>query len=60
MAAADDDPDAGAVVDAQLARLDDLRARLEGFAHHSAQDRRHLLTDEERAAADEASRVLGG
>jgi hypothetical protein len=60
MAAAGDDPNAGAVVDAQLARLDDLRARLEGFAHHSAQDRRHLLTDEERAAADEASRVLGG
>ena len=35
-------------------------ARLEGYAYHSAQDRRQLLTDEERAAADEAARVLGG
>lgn len=50
----------GAIVDAQLARLDDLRQRLEGYAHHSAQDRRHLLTDGERAAAQEAARLFGG
>lgn len=43
-----------------LGRLEDLRRRLEGYAHHSAQDRRHLLTDEERSAADEASRLLAG
>ena len=41
-------------------RLDDLRRRLDGFVDHSAQDRRHLLTDEERAAADEAARLLAG
>ena len=44
----------------QLDRLDNLRARLGGFVDHSAQDRRHLLTDEERAAADEAARLLAG
>jgi hypothetical protein len=60
LAASADTPAAGDVIDAQLARLDDLRARLEGYAHHSAQDRRHLMTDAERAAADEAARVLGG
>jgi hypothetical protein len=43
-----------------LDRLDDLRRRLGGFVDHSAQDRRHLLTDEERAAADEAARLLAG
>ena len=45
--------------EAQLARLEALRARLEAYAHNSSQDRRHLLTDEQRRAADEASRVLG-
>lgn len=44
----------------QLDRLDDLCRRLGGFVDHSAQDRRHLLTDEERAAADEAARLLAG
>jgi hypothetical protein len=44
----------------QLARLEGLRVRLDGYAHHSAQDRRHLLTDQERAAADEAARLLSG
>ncbi len=44
----------------QLSRLDDLVRRLDGFAHHSAHDRRHLMTDPERAAADEAARALGG
>ncbi|MEZ0240765.1 MAG: DUF6062 family protein [Chloroflexota bacterium] len=60
LVASAEQPAAGPVIEAQLARLDDLRIRLEGYAYHSAQDRRHLLTDEERAAADEASRVLGG
>ena len=48
------------IVERQLERLDDLRARLEGYADHSAQDRRHLMRDEERRAADEAAAVLGG
>ena len=55
-----DDPALAAVADAQLARLGGLQARLEGYAHHSAHDRRHLLTEAERSAADEAARVLGG
>jgi hypothetical protein len=54
------EPAAGPVVEAQLARLDALQVRLEGYAHHAAHDRRHLLTEEERGAADEAARVLGG
>jgi hypothetical protein len=49
-----------AVVERQLARLGELAARLEGYAHNSAQDRRQLLTDEQRTAADDASRLLGG
>jgi hypothetical protein len=48
------------VVERQLARLAELSARLEGYAHNSAQDRRHLMTDDQRAASDEASRILGG
>ena len=60
IAAAGDSPAAAPVVEAQLARLEDLRARLEGFTDHSAQDRRHLMTDDERRAADEAARALGG
>lgn len=55
-----DGPAMAAVADAQIRRLDGLQARLEGYAHHSAQDRRHLLTEGERSAADEAARVLGG
>jgi hypothetical protein len=50
----------GPVAEAQLERLDDLRRRLDGYAHHSAHDRRHLVTDGERRAADEAAQVLGG
>ena len=34
-------------------------ARLDGFAHHSSHDRRHLMTDDEKTAADEATGVLG-
>jgi hypothetical protein len=60
LAAGADMPSFGPIADAQLARLDDLRRRLDGYAHHSAHDRRHLVTDGERRAADEAARVLGG
>jgi hypothetical protein len=48
------------IAQAQLARLDDLRRRLEAYAHHSSHDRRHLMTDDERRAADEATQALGG
>ncbi|MFL5674633.1 MAG: DUF6062 family protein [Chloroflexota bacterium] len=44
----------------QVERFDDLRRRLDGFAHHSSHDRLQLMTDEERTAADEATRLLGG
>jgi hypothetical protein len=44
----------------QLDRFEDLRVRLDGFAQHSSQDRRHLMTDSEKAAADEATKLLGG
>ena len=53
-------PGFDAVVTRQLARFEDLRRRLDGYAHHSSHDRVALLTDEEKSAADEASRVLGG
>ena len=49
-----------AIEAAQLARLDGLQERIDGLAHHSAQDRRHLLTDEERVSADQAAAALGG
>lgn len=45
---------------AQQARFAALRAQLESYAYHSSHDRRHLMTDDERAAADEAARALGG
>jgi len=48
------------VARAQLARFGAIHDRLEAYAHHSSQDRRHLLTDEERTAADDATRALGG
>ena len=44
----------------QLERFEDLRRRLDGYAHHSSHDRLQLMTDEERTAADEATRALGG
>jgi hypothetical protein len=44
----------------QVARFEDLRRRLDGYAHHSSHDRLQLMTDEERTAADEATRALGG
>jgi hypothetical protein len=49
-----------AVEAAQTARIERLRERLDGFAHHSSQDRRHLMTEEERTSADEAATLLGG
>jgi hypothetical protein len=60
LAAAGDVPAFQPIAEAQLATLETLRARLEGYAYHSAQDRRHLLTDDERSAADEAARRLRG
>ena len=59
-ATAGSDPGFEPVAQAQLARFADLRRRLDGFAQHSSHDRYHLLTDEERSAADEATRALGG
>ncbi|HET7829154.1 MAG TPA: DUF6062 family protein [Candidatus Limnocylindrales bacterium] len=44
----------------QVARLQALRDRLDAFAHASAHDRRHLQTDDNRAAVDEAAQLLGG
>jgi hypothetical protein len=44
----------------QLERLRDLRDRLDRFAHASAHDRRHLQTDDQRAAVGEAADLLGG
>jgi uncharacterized protein DUF6062 len=60
LAVAGDAPAMAPIATAQVDRLDALATRLEGYAHHSAQDRRQLLTDEERSAADEAARLLGG
>ncbi len=48
------------IVGRQLARFEDLRRRLDGYAHHSSHDRIQLMTEEERTAADEATRILGG
>jgi hypothetical protein len=48
------------VAAAQLARIEQLVRRLDSFAHHSSHDRRHLLTDSERSAGDEAAAFLGG
>lgn len=44
----------------QLERLRDLRDLLDGFAHASAHDRRHLQTDAQRASVDAAADLLGG
>lgn len=61
MAAAQRPPEAWARVEgAQLERLSALLQRVDAFAHHSSEDRRHLLTDEERASVDEVARALGG
>jgi Family of unknown function (DUF6062) len=44
----------------QLARLRDLDDRLEAFAQRSSHDRRHTITDEQRASVNAAASVLGG
>jgi hypothetical protein len=48
------------VAAAQLKRIDDLRARLDGFTYHSSYDRRDQMTEGERRASDDASAFLGG
>ena len=48
------------VAAAQLGRIEQLVTRLDSFAHHSSHDRRHLLTESERGAGDEAAAFLGG
>jgi Family of unknown function (DUF6062) len=55
-----DEPAWAPIARRQLERLEDIRIRLDGFADHSAHDRRELLTDAERAAADDAAALLGG
>ncbi len=42
-----------AVARRQLDRFEDLRRRLDGYAHHSSHDRIQLLTEDERSAADD-------
>ncbi len=44
----------------QLDRLRDLLGRLDGYAYTSSHDRRHLQTDAQRRAPDEAARLLAG
>ena len=44
----------------QVARLREIRDRLDAFAHASAHDRRHLQTDGNRASVDEAADLLAG
>ena len=60
LVAAGDQASFAPIAEHHLDRLEGLRARLAGYADHSAQDRRHLMTDEERTAADEAARLLAG
>jgi hypothetical protein len=49
-----------AIEDRQAARLSELADGLASYIHHSSADRGDLLTAEDRAAIDEAARVLGG
>jgi hypothetical protein len=60
LALAADSSSFGPIAESQLARLEDLEQRLDSFAHNSSPDRRHLMTEAHRRAADEASRALGG
>jgi hypothetical protein len=60
LVAAGDNPSFAPIAEHHLGRLEALRVRLAGYVDHSAQDRRHLLTDEDRTAADEAARLLAG
>jgi hypothetical protein len=55
------DPAASPTVEArQLARLLELHDQLESFARRSSHDRRHSITDAERASVASAASVLGG
>jgi len=45
---------------AHLARIDGLRERLLAFAHDSSHDRRHAISDANRASVDAAAELLGG
>jgi hypothetical protein len=60
LATAGDEAAFASIAERQLGRIDDLAQRLDAYAHNSAPERRHLMTDEQRGAADEARRVLGG
>lgn len=44
----------------QIGRLRQLNEALESFVQRSSHDRRHLITDEERASLAAAARALGG
>ena len=48
------------IAERQVARLEDLVQRLDAYAHNSSPERRHLMTDDHRRAADDAARALGG
>jgi Family of unknown function (DUF6062) len=48
------------IAERQVTRLADLEQRLDAYAHNSSPERRHLMTDDQRRAADEASKALGG
>jgi hypothetical protein len=60
LATAGDSASFAPLAERQLARLEDLAQRLDDYVHDSAPDRRHLVTDDHRRAADEAARALGG
>lgn len=60
VALAGDSATFGPIAENQVARLADLEGRLDEYAHNSSPERRHLMTEEQRRAADDAARVLGG
>jgi hypothetical protein len=60
LALAGDSPSFAPITERQLARLEDVERRLDAYAHNSSPERRHLMTADQRSAADEASRALGG
>ena len=60
LALAGDSPGFAPITERQLARLEDVERRLDAYAHNSSPERRHLMTADQRSAADEASRALGG
>ena len=49
-----------AIEDRQTARLGRLAERLASYIHHSSEDRGDQLTEDDRAAVDDAARLLGG